>query len=131
MSSESNQGRVIDVTPAGDVVASGPSSGVVNVGHIVYGCYAVGFFVGITWLVGVIIAYVKRDDARGTWMESHFSWMIRTFWWSVVWMIVGTILFVTIIGIVVAWIVWGVAWLWALYRVIKGWIRLNEARAVS
>jgi uncharacterized membrane protein len=126
MSSESNQ--VIDVTPGGDV---GPPQSVVNAGHIVYACYAIGFFVGITWLVGVIVAYVKRDDARGTWMESHFSWMIRTFWWSIVWLVVGTILAITIIGIIFAWVVWGIAWLWALYRVIKGWIRLNEAKAVS
>nr|AUN37335.1 putative transmembrane protein [uncultured bacterium] len=129
MSGES--GRIIDVTPAGaSTQAGGPPSGLVNVGHAVYACFAIGFFVGFTWLVGVIIAYVKRDDARGTWMESHFSWIIRTFWWSIVWTIVGGILFVTIIGIVLAWIVWGIAWLWALYRVIKGWIRLNGARAV-
>ena len=128
MSSESNQGTVIDVTPRGEV---GPPSPLINVGHIVYACYAVGFFVGVTWLIGVIVAYVKRDDARGTWMESHFSWMIRTFWWSLVWMIVGTVFAVTIIGIVIAWPVWAIAWLWAVYRVIKGWIRLNEARPVS
>ena len=128
MSGESNQGAVIDVTPTGEV---GPTSSMVNVGHIIYACYAIGFFIGFTWLIGVIIAYVKRDDARGTWMESHFSWLIRTFWWSIAWMIIGGILFITIIGIVIAYPLWIAAWLWGVYRVIKGWIRLNEARAVN
>ena len=128
MSSESNRGAVIDVTPGGEV---GPPSQLVTVGHIVYACYAVGYFVMFTWLIGVIVAYVKRDDARGTWMESHFGWLIRTFWWSIVWTIVGTILFLTLVLIPVAYIVWGLAWVWGLYRVIKGWMRLNEGRPVG
>ena len=132
MSSDSNQREVIDVSPieksGGEV---GPPSSLVTVGHVMYACYAIGFFIGVTWLVGVIIAYVKRDDARGTWMESHFSWLIRTFWWSILWLVIGTILAITIVGLVIAWPLWIAAWLWALYRVIKGWIRLNDARAVS
>ena len=61
--SDNNQSAVIDVTPSGDV---GPPAGLVNVGHAIYACYAIGFFVGVTWLVGVILAYVKRDEATGT-----------------------------------------------------------------
>ena len=64
-------------------------------------------------------------------MESHFSWQIRTFWWSVLWCVLGALLFITIIGIVIAWPLWAVAWLWALYRVIKGWIKLNDAKPVG
>ena len=119
---------VIDVSTAGDVAA--PASAI-NAGHAIYACYAVGFFIGITWLVGIIIAYVKRDDGKGTWMESHYSWQIRTFWWSLLWCAIGAIFAVTVIGLVVAWPLWAVAWLWALYRVIKGWLRLSEARPVS
>jgi len=126
--SDSNQSAVIDVTPDGH---AGPPSGLVNVGHAVYACYGVGFFIGVTWLVGVVIAYVKRDDARGTWMESHFSWQIRTFWWSLVWYLLGGLLAITIIGIVIAYPLWIVTWLWGLYRVIKGWIRLNDGKPVS
>ena len=128
MSSESNRSAVIDVSPAGDV---GPPAHAVNAGHAIYACYAVGFFIGITWLVGIIIAYVKRDDGKGTWMESHFSWQIRTFWWSLLWCLIGAIFAVTVIGLVVAWPLWAIAWLWALYRVIKGWLRLSESRPVS
>lgn len=126
--SDTNQSAVIDVTPGRDI---GPPAGLVNIGHAIYACYAIGFFIGVTWLVGVIIAYIKRDEARGTWMESHFSWQIRTFWWSVLWMGLGCIFAVTVIGLIIAWPLWGIAWLWALYRVIKGWIRLNDAKPVS
>jgi len=128
MSSESNRSAVIDVSPAGDV---GPPAHAVNAGHAIYACYAVGFFIGITWLVGIIIAYVKRDDAKGTWMDSHFSWQIRTFWWSLVWCLIGGVLAITIIGLVIAYPLWIVTWLWALYRVIKGWIKLNDGKPVS
>lgn len=126
--SDSDRTAVIDVTPGGEV---GPPSGLVNVGHAIYACYAIGFFVGVTWLVGVIIAYVKRDEAKGTWLESHFSWQIRTFWWSLIWFVVGWILFITIIGIVLAYPVWIAAFLWAIYRVVKGWVKLNDAKPVS
>src|SRR5436305_9025312 len=53
-------------------------------------------------IVAVIIAYVKRDDARGTWTESHLTWLIRTFWWSLLWNCIGWIVFVTVIGIPIA-----------------------------
>ncbi|MEO8133990.1 MAG: hypothetical protein ABI831_08445 [Betaproteobacteria bacterium] len=125
---EPGQSSVIDVTPSGTI---GPPAGLVNVGHAIYACYAVGFFVGVTWLVAIILAYVKRDEAQGTWMESHFSWQIRTFWWSLLWCVLGWVLFVTLVGMIVAFPMWAVAWLWALYRVIKGWMRLNDAKPVS
>lgn len=125
---EAAQPNVIDVTPDGRV---GPPRSLVNVGHAIYACYALGFFIGVSALVGVIIAYVKRDDAAGTWMASHFSWQIRTFWWSLLWCAIGWVFFATIIGAVIAFPLWAVAWLWALYRVIKGWLRLNDARAVD
>jgi hypothetical protein len=60
-----------------------------TIATVVYALQAVGFFVGITWLVAIVIGYVKRDDARGTWLESHFNWQIRTFWWGLLWGIVG------------------------------------------
>lgn len=126
--SETSQPSVIDVVPSGN---AGPPASLINVGHAIYACYAVGFFIGVTWLVGIIVAYVKRDEAKGTWMESHFSWQIRTFWWSLLWCVLGWVLFVTLVGIVVAVPLWIAAWLWALYRVIKGWVRLNDVKPVS
>jgi uncharacterized membrane protein len=52
-----------------------------TIATVVYALQAVGFFVGITWIVAVVLDYVKQDDAKGTWLESHFRWQIRTFWW--------------------------------------------------
>ena len=77
-------------------------------------------------LVAVIINYVKRDVAAGTWVDSHFSWQIRTFWWNLLWTIVGT---GTVFMLGLGYVVLAVAWLWLIYRIAKGWLRLvaNES----
>ena len=72
--SEPGQSSVIDVTPGGDI---GPSPSLISVSHAVYACYAVGFFIGVTWLIGVIVAYVKRDEARGTPGGDKLAWLSR------------------------------------------------------
>jgi len=56
---------------------------------VIYGLYALSMFAGISAVVAIVLNYIKVDDARGTWLESHFSWQIRTFWWSVLWAVVG------------------------------------------
>ena len=63
-----------------------------TVSAVVYALHAIGFFSGITWIVAVIVNYVKLDDARGTWLESHFRWQIRTFWWGLLWGVIGSVL---------------------------------------
>lgn len=93
--------------------------------HVTYALYALSLLgFGTTAIVAIVLNYIKRDDARGTWLESHFSWQIRTFWWSVVWAVVG---FVTMI-ILIGWVVWGVASIWFIYRIAKGWLNLNEGK---
>lgn len=84
-----------------------------------------GFF--ITMLAAVIINYVKRDDVAATLYDSHFRWQIRTFWWSLLWCVLG---FVTLPLFGLGILVWGVAWIWALYRVIKGWLHWNDVQPV-
>ena len=130
MSSESNRGVVYDVTPSGEATVGGPPPSAVTIGHIVYACYAVSLFTVFPMIIGVILAYVKRDDAQRTWLYSHFSWQIRTFWWGLLWTVLGWILFVTLIGIPLAYALWGIVWLWALYRTAKGWLRLSDAKEV-
>ena len=102
--------------------------------HVVYGCYALGFFIGLTWLVGVIIAYVKRDDAAGTWLATHYRWQIRSFWWSLLWGMlsapIGFVLFLTIIGIPLAYALWGGLVAWMIYRVVRGWLLLKDGKPV-
>ncbi len=91
---------------------------------VIYGLYALSMFAGISAIVAVVLNYIKLDDARGTWLESHFSWQIRTFWWSVVWAIVGGITMFILVGFVV----WGVAFVWFVYRIAKGWLNLNDGK---
>jgi uncharacterized membrane protein len=93
---------------------------------IVYALQALGFFLGITWIVGVVIDYVKLDDVRGTWLETHFRWQIRTFWWGLLWGIVGTVLLLVLVG----WLVLLAAGIWVIYRIVKGWLALSEGKPV-
>ena len=93
-----------------------------TIATVVYALQAAGFFVGITWLVAIVIDYVKRDDARGTWLESHFSWQIRTFWWGLLWTIIGGILWLVVVG----YFVLLATAVWLIYRIVKGWLNLAE-----
>jgi uncharacterized membrane protein len=94
---------------------------------VVYVLQVLSVFVGITAIVGVIINYVKREDAAGTLYESHFDWQIRTFWWGLVWSAIG---FVLLFAFGLGLLVWFVAGIWALYRVIKGFLKLNDNQPV-
>ena len=84
------------------------------------------FTLGALSFIPLIFNYVKRPDTNGTFVHSHHSWQIRSFWWYVVWMAVGWVLLATIIGLLFAWIVFVGAWLWKAYRLIRGFIALNN-----
>jgi uncharacterized membrane protein len=88
------------------------------------------FLIGWPSIIAVILNYVKRGEARGTWLESHFSWQIRTFWFGMLW--VGLcLLFVVMtlgIGIIVVWVPLIAVTVWFIYRVVRGWLRLSEQR---
>ncbi len=95
---------------------------------------AVAPLMGILGIAGIIVCYVKRDDARGTWVASHFRWLIRTFWYSLLWGAVGGIVLVVLglilIGIPIAFAIWAVASLWVLYRVIRGYLLFNDSKPI-
>ena len=95
-----------------------------TINHVTYALYALSLFFGVTAIVAIILGYIKIDDARGTWLESHFRWQIRTFWWSVVWVVLGWLTIIILIG----WIVLGVAGIWFVYRIAKGWLNLNDGK---
>ena len=101
-------------------------AGLKNIALVVYILQALSFLWGVTAIVGVIINYVKRDDARGTIYESHFAWQIRTFWWGLLWAVIGVVLAIALVGFAILF----VAWIWAIYRVVKGWLRLSEGKPV-
>lgn len=83
----------------------------------------------LSW-VPLIINYMKRNDTNGTFVYSHHNWQIRSFWWYLFWVIVGGVLCLTVIGIPLAFLVWGGAWLWKAYRMIKGLLDLNDNKAM-
>ena len=98
-----------------------------DIAQIVYVCQALSFFFGITAIVGVILNYLKRDDVEGTWLESHFVWQIRTFWIGLIASFIGFILIFILIGFLVL----AVTLIWTIYRVVKGWILLNENKPIE
>ena len=91
---------------------------------LVYGLQALSLITGITLFAAVIINYVKRDDVRGSWLESHFRWQIRTFWFTLLWTTLGVLTVVLLIG----YLILGIQFLWFIYRVAKGWLRLRDGR---
>ena len=119
-----------------------PVPSVVTVAHIVYALHAfaivaglvgtatvVGSFIGsVPSIVAVIMNYVKRGDARGTWMESHYRWQIRTFWFALLWFLVGWLLILTVVGAVIGVPVLIALTIWLVYRIARGWLRLNDRR---
>ena len=119
-----------------------PRASLVRLTHVIYGLHAVSLLTGIFtvatvvgafltgWpsLIAVVINYVKRSDVRGTWLESHFRWQIRTFWFGLLWVAL-CMMFVVLtlgIGMLIAWIPLTVVGLWFIYRIAKGWLRVND-----
>jgi len=100
-----------------------------NFARIMYVAHAVVFIfsLGTLSLIPLIVNYVKRPYTQGTFVYSHHTWMIRTFWFSLLWAVVGWCLWFTIVG---PFIVWGIAWVWYVYRVIRGFIDLNNNNAM-
>lgn len=92
----------------------------------IFHALALLFSAGLLSLVPLMVSYIKRPDASGTFVYSHHTWQIRTFWWYVFWLFIGGVLFATIIGILLAYLVWGVAWLWRAYCLLKGFLNLND-----
>jgi uncharacterized membrane protein len=116
----------------------------VRVTHIVYALHALGLAIGafgaatvvgsfvFGWpsIIAVILNYVKRGEARGTWLESHFSWQIRTFWYALAWAVLVVLLSIPLTVVVVGFATWALGLfalgVWAIYRVARGWMRLAD-----
>jgi uncharacterized membrane protein len=117
-------------------------AGMVTLTNVIYGLHAfsavtgligtatvVGaFLTGWPSIIAVILNYVKRSDVAGTYLASHFSWQIRTFWFALLWVIIAFLLGITIIGIPFALLIAAGAGIWVLYRIIRGWLALQEQR---
>ena len=90
------------------------------------------FLTGWPSLIAVVLNYVKRGEVRGTWLESHFRWQIRTFWFGLLWTVLCVlfVLFTLGIGIIVAWIPMVFVSLWFIYRILRGWMALSSRRTM-
>lgn len=101
-----------------------------RVAHIIYLLHLLAPFTYWTLaLVAVIVAWMHRDNVAGTYVESHYSWLLGTFWWGIFWVVLMTIVFVaTVIGIFLLFIPWFVLTVWYLYRVVRGWMRLSDGK---
>jgi uncharacterized membrane protein len=88
------------------------------------------FLTGWPSIIAVILNYVKRGEVRGTWLESHFRWQIRTFWYGLLWVcLCGLFVLVTLgLGIFIVWVPLGIVTVWFVYRVVRGWTALTSGR---
>src|SRR5512145_2097048 len=88
------------------------------------------FLTGWPSIIAVIFNYVKRGDVRGTWLESHFRWQIRTFWYGLLWVgLCGLFLVMTLgIGILIVWLPLAIVTVWFVYRIVRGWLALRDGR---
>lgn len=89
---------------------------------IIYGLYAASFVIGLSAIVAIVINYIKKDDMAGTFLESHFRWQIRTFWFGLLWGILGSIALLVLVG----WLVLAADAVWVIYRIAKGWLYLYD-----
>jgi uncharacterized membrane protein len=119
-----------------------PRESLIKVTHVIYALHAFSLVTGIVgvatvvgafltgWpsIIAVILNYVYRSDVRGTWLESHFRWQIRTFWFGVLWVaLCGIFVVVTLgIGLLIAWLPLALVGLWFIYRIARGWLRLMD-----
>lgn len=126
-------------------MTAAPHEGLVRLAHIIYALHAFSALMGVIssaavvtafltgWpsIVAVILNYVKRGDVSGTYLESHFRWQIRTFWFALFWVAVALLLFISVVGIPLAWILVAATGIWVLYRIGRGWLALNEGREIA
>lgn len=116
---QSNRNVIIDVTAKSAQAATVSAEQLKSLRTIVLVVYvlqALSYFVGITAIIGVIISYIKRGDAAGTWLASHFRWQIRTFWFGLLWAVIGLLLMWVFVGGVIL-IACGI---WIIYRIVRG-----------
>ena len=128
-----------------EVSGNGASGSLVTTAQIIYALHALSILIGLTSavtivgafvfgipsIIAVIMNYAYRQGARGTFLESHFLWQIRTFWFALLWIVIGVMLFVTVIGIPLAWITCIAAGIWVIYRVARGWLTLQDRKPMA
>lgn len=127
-------------TPAGSLRPS-----LVTIAHLIYGLHTLSIVIGLTSavtivgafvfgvpsIIAVVMNYIYQSDVRGTFLESHFRWQIRTFWFALLWILIGLALFLVLIGFLVSWAIFLGAGIWVIYRVARGWLTLQDRRPLQ
>ena|ERR1700680_898843 len=110
--------------------------------HVIYALHALAVLIGITTfhtivlsfvgslpsIVAVIMNYARRSATYGTFLESHFRWQIRTFWYALLWACVCALLIVTLVGALIGLPGLAAVGIWIAYRVIRGWLALKDRK---
>jgi|SRR5690606_4921584 len=131
--------EVVTVDEQGRVA---PLPSVITVANIVYALHTfaivvgvvgaatvVGSFLGsIPSIAAVVLNYIKRGDARGTWAESHYRWQIRTFWYALLWAVIATVCIFTVVLAVIGFPMLIALTIWLIYRIARGWLRLGDRK---
>ncbi len=125
-------------SPSSETTVRHPREGLITLAHVIYALHSfsvltgalssvlivTAFVTGWPSIIAVILNYAKRSEARGTWLDSHLGWQIRTFWYA----LLGAMAFSTLAGIPVAIVVWVLTGLWVLYRIVRGWMSLSAEK---
>lgn len=112
---------------SGELISPVADQKLKELAQLVYILQALSLLVGLTAVAAVIINYLKRDEVRGTYLESHFNWQIKTFWWLLAGLVIGWLLTLVLIGFLVLLVVW----IWYIYPIVKGWLALNDGRGLD
>ena len=122
-----------------------PKDGMIKLAHVMYGLHVFSALTGLVsaafivtafltgWpsLIAVVLNYMNQGEVRGTWLQSHFRWQLRTFWFALLWVVVGVLLAFTLVGIpIAAALLLGVG-VWVLYRLLRGWSGLGAEKALD
>lgn len=128
--------------------STAPSESLVTITHVVYALHTLSLVIGafgaasiigafvFGWpsIIAVIINYVKRSEVRGTYLDSHFSWQIRTFWWALLMTIIIAVLGFTLAIVLIGFAIWIIGFfvlgIWAIYRIARGWLALMDRRSM-
>lgn len=127
-----------------DTRIASPRPSLVTLTHVLYAMHAVSALAGLLtpafivtsfiagWpsIIAVIVNFVKRDDVRGTYLESHFNWQLRTFFYALLWVLLAGLLAITLVGLIVAIPLAIGLGVWVLYRIIRGWLALVGQKSV-
>jgi uncharacterized membrane protein len=121
-----------------------PTPGLISLTYLIYGLHffsavngiltpafvLTAFLTGWPSIIAVIISYIKRGDTVGTYLDSHFGWLIRTFWFALLWLLVSIAIALTFFGLPLAFFMLVITGIWVLYRIARGVLRLMAEQAM-